>query len=160
LRSHAFAALLLAAAAASALMPRRLASQVESARDKGLRAVGFTARSHSGVGEFVSEEQIAEQKAVQMTDLFTKIHGVRVDYSSGYPMIAASTTPAGGCVSYIVDGDQVRISDPADFNKSLQPGDVSAIEVYTAPETPDQFRSPSVSQCEVIVIWTKKKIGG
>ncbi len=158
-RSTTLVAALVVAVAFGALA-QRLAAQGESARDKGLREVGYTARAQKGVGEFVNEDQIAQRQPAQMTDLFTKVSGIRVDYSSGYPLLTASSTPSGGCVSYIVDGQQVIMSNPEDFNSFMHPGDVSAIEVYAAPETPDQFRTRTDAQCEVIVIWTKKKIGG
>ena len=150
----------LVVALASAALAHRAAAQGESARDKGLREVGYTARVQKGVGEFVNEDQIAQRQPAQMTDLFTKVQGIRVDYSSGYPLLTASSTPSGGCVSYIVDGQQVAMSNAEDFNNFMHPGDVSAIEVYAAQEAPDQFRAHAGAQCEVIVIWTKKKIGG
>jgi hypothetical protein len=150
----------LVVAVASGALTQRVAAQGESARDKALREVGYTARVQKGVGEFVNEDQIAQRQAAQMTDLFTKVHGVRVDYSSGYPLLIASSTPSGGCISYVVDGRQISMSNPEDFNNFMHPGDVSAIEVYAAQEVPDQFRTRPDAQCEVIVIWTKQKIGG
>jgi hypothetical protein len=50
--------------------------------------------------------------------------------------------------------------DPQDFNDFMHPDEVSAVEVYTAAEAPAQFQVGGSSSCEVIVIWTKTKIGG
>jgi hypothetical protein len=150
----------LVVAVASGALAQRVAAQGESARDKGLREVGYTARVQTGVGEFVNEDQIAQRQAAQLTDLFTKVHGIRVDYSTGYPVLTESSTPSAGCVSYVVDGRQISMSNPEDFNNFMHPSDVSAIEVYTAHEVPDQFRTRPDAQCEAIVIWTKQKIGG
>jgi hypothetical protein len=180
-RRSTVCAALVVAAIASGVLAQGLEAQNESARDKGLREVGFTSRAHSVQGEFLTEAQIADRHPMQMTDLFTDVRGVRVDYSSGYPMLTASTvpasqprvdnssgypmitatqTPTGGCVSFIVDGKQTSVPDPTDFNKLLHPADVAAIEVYTPAQTPNEFRNGSDANCEVIVIWTRKKVGG
>lgn len=133
---------------------------VEGKRDKGLRDVGFTTRSKAGIGSYITEDQIAERQPTQMTDLFTQMRGIRVDYSSGYPMLEDSRDASGGCVSYVIDGNPTPMPDPQDFNDFMHPDEVSAVEVYTSAEAPAQFQVGGSSSCEVIVIWTKTKIGG
>ena len=133
---------------------------VEGKRDKGLRDVGFTTRSKAGIGEYLTEDQIAERQPTQMTDLFTQMRGIRVDYSSGYPMLEDSRDASGGCVSYVIDGNPTPMPDPQDFNDFMHPDEISAVEVYTSAEAPAQFQVGGNSSCEVIVIWTKTKIGG
>lgn len=160
LRISTLLAVLVAAGLATGVAASGASAQDQNARERGLRDVGFTARATKGEGQFVTEQQIAQQQPAQMTDLFTNIRGIRVDYSSGYPLLTASNTPTGGCVTYTLDGAQISMDNPETLNNFLHPGDVVAIEVYTPQQAPDQFRSRSYPQCEVIVIWTRKKIGG
>jgi hypothetical protein len=133
---------------------------VEGKRDKGLRDVGFSTRMKAGLGQYVTEDQIAQRQPMQMTDLFTQMRGIRMDYSSGYPMITDSRDASGGCVSYVIDGVPQQMPDPQDFNDFMHPDEVSAIEVYTSAEAPAQFQVGGNSSCLVIVIWTKTKVGG
>jgi Carboxypeptidase regulatory-like domain/TonB-dependent Receptor Plug Domain len=140
--------------------PMLAAVHVEGKRDKGLRDVGFTTREKAGIGSYITEDQIAERQPTQMTDLFTQMRGIKVDYSSGYPMLEDSRDATGGCVSYVIDGVPTPMPDPQDFNDFMHPDEVSAVEVYTAAEAPAQFQVGGSSSCEVIVIWTKTRIGG
>ncbi len=140
--------------------PMLAAVTVEGKRDKGLRDVGFSTRSKAGLGQYLTEDQIAQRQPMQMTDLFTQMRGIRMDYSSGYPMITDSRDAGGGCVSYVIDGVPQQMPDPQDFNDFIHPDEVSAVEVYTAAEAPAQFQTGGNSSCVVIVIWTKTKIGG
>jgi Carboxypeptidase regulatory-like domain/TonB-dependent Receptor Plug Domain len=141
--------------------PMLAAVRVEGKRDKGLRDVGYTTREKAGIGVYITEDQIAQRQPTQMTDLFTQVRGIRVQYTSeGYPVLSDSRDATGGCVSYVIDGVPTPMPDPTDFNDFMHPDEVSAIEVYTAAEAPAQFQTGGSSSCEVIVIWTKTKIGG
>ena len=133
---------------------------VEGKRDKGLREVGYTTRARAGIGHYLTEEQIAERQPTLMTDIFTQMPGIRVDYSSGYPQLTSSRDATGGCVSYVIDGVPTQMPDPTDFNDYMHPDEISAVEVYTPSEAPAQFQVGGNSSCEVIVIWTKTKVGG
>jgi hypothetical protein len=133
---------------------------VEGKRDKGLREVGFSTRQKAGLGHYITEDQIADRQPMQMTDIFTTMPGIHVDYSSGYPVLTSSRDAMGGCVSYVIDGIPQQMPDPHDFNDFMHPDEVSAIEVYSPSEAPAQFQTGGNSSCEVIVIWTKTKVGG
>jgi len=140
--------------------PMLAAVTVEGKRDKGLRDVGFSLRKKAGLGQYITEEQIAERQPMQMTDLFTQMRGIRMDYSTGYPVLTSSRDAMGGCVSYVIDGVNTQMPDPTDFNDFMHPDEVSAIEVYTPSEAPAQFQVGGNSSCAVVVIWTKTKVGG
>jgi hypothetical protein len=127
---------------------------------KSLDAVGFTARAHSGNGEYMTETQIAQEHPARVTDLFTNVRGVRVDYSTGYPVLEDARTASGSCLKYVVDGVSTAMADGGDLNNFLRPDGIAAIEVYAPAQTPDAFRGDTKSDCEVIVIWTKDKIRG
>jgi hypothetical protein len=141
--------------------PPQLATvTVEGKRDRGLRNVGFSTRQRAGLGHFLTEDQIAERGPTQMTDLFTTMPGIHVDYSSGYPVLTSSRDATGGCVTYVIDGVPTPMPDPTDFNDYMRPDEVSAVEVYSPSEAPAQFQTGAQSSCAVIVIWTKTKVGG
>jgi len=134
---------------------------IEGKRDKGLREVGFTTRQRAGLGHYLTEDQIAQRQPMQMTDLLTQMPGIRMDYSSGYPVPTSSRDAMGGCVSYVIDGVPQQFGlETQDFNDYMHPDEVSAMEVYSPSEAPAQFQVGGNSSCEVIVIWTKTKIGG
>jgi hypothetical protein len=143
--------------------PGRTSSATKPAADKinagkNLQAVGFTARSQAGPGAFMTEQQIAEVHATEATDLLTGVPGIRVDYSTGYPALVDAYATDGGCVSYVVDGIAKPLPEPTDFNDLVGPGDIAAMEVYAAEQTPHVFRSSAGRTCEAVVVWTNHKI--
>jgi len=135
-------------------------ARIRRGREEALRAVGFTSRRESGTGHFITDEDIAQAQPGHFADLFTNMPGIRVDYSTGYPVLTSSVGGLGGCVSYIIDGVPRQLSDPGDLDALVPLGQVTAIEVYNASEAPADFRTSEQSSCEVIAIWTKAKING
>src|SRR5581483_11554296 len=72
---------------------------------KGLADVGFDRRKKIGLGHFLTRDQIEEKIPTYMTDIFTTMPGIHVDYSSGQPVLTGSRgTTGSGCVNYVVDG--------------------------------------------------------
>ena len=132
--------------------------QVEGKREKGLRNVGFSQRQKSGLGRYLTEDQIAEKLPTVMTDIFTTIPGLMVDYSSGQPQLKGSRGAGGSCLTYVIDG--VPTPMQGDFNDYMHPDEVAAVEVYQSSEAPAQFQSGGQSDCAVVVIWTKTRVGG
>ncbi len=132
--------------------------QVEGKREKGLRNVGFTQRQKSGLGRYLTQDQIAEKLPTVMTDIFTTIPGLMVDYSSGQPQLKGSRGAGGSCLTYVIDG--VPTPMQGDFNDYMHPDEVAAVEVYQSSEAPAQFQASGQSDCAVVVIWTKTRVGG
>ena len=133
--------------------------QVEGKREKGLREVGFTARQKSGMGRYLTEEQIANKMPTVMTDIFTTVPGLTINYSNGDPEVRSSRNAGGGCVNYVIDGVPAPIGG-GDFNDYMRPEEVAAVEVYQSSEAPAQYAAPGRSDCAVILIWTKTRVGG
>jgi hypothetical protein len=132
--------------------------QVEGKREKGLRNVGFTQRQKSGLGRYLTEDQIAEKLPTVMTDIFTTVPGLMVDYSTGQPQLKGSRGAGGSCLTYVIDG--VPTPMQGDFNDYMHPDEVAAVEVYQSSEAPAQFQASGQSDCAVVVIWTKTRVGG
>jgi hypothetical protein len=138
--------------------PTLTAVQVEGKREKGLRNVGFTQRQKSGLGRYMTEDQIAEKLPTVMTDIFSTVPGLTLDYSSGQPQLKGSRGPGGSCLTYVIDGVPTQMQ--GDFNDYMHPDEVAAVEVYQASEAPAQFQSSGQTDCAVLVIWTKTRVGG
>src|SRR5688500_3720720 len=125
-------------------------------RDLGLERVGFSRRRKTGMGAYLGPEEIARRRAAHFVDLFTTVPIVRRStYSDGRPVLVGRPTGVGdGCVNYYVDDVPWLGGGVEDF---IMPGEVGAIEVYSAAFTPAQFRQGGRS-CETVVVWTKPKL--
>jgi hypothetical protein len=132
--------------------------QVEGKREKGLRNVGFTQRQKSGLGRYLTADQISEKLPTVMTDIFSTVPGLMIDYSSGQPQLKGSRGAGGSCLTYVIDGVQTPMQ--GDFNDYMHPDEVAAVEVYQSSEAPAQFQTGGQSDCAVVVIWTKTRVGG
>jgi hypothetical protein len=144
----------------SAAPPQLATVVVEGKMDKGLRDVGFTGRKQAGIGHFVTADQIAERGAIRLTDIFSQMPGIRVNYTVDPPQLVGSRDAQGGCITYVFDGVQTPMDDPGDFDTFMQPDEIAAVEVYTSSEAPPQYSTPGKSSCTVIMIWTKTRVGG
>ncbi len=142
--------------------PPQLASvNVQATKlEQGLKKVGFTDRKKMGLGHFMTEDQIANKMPQNMTDVFTTMPGITVNYSSGQPVLQGSRTAGGGCVTYYVDDVPYREQTPGDLNDYMRPEELSAVEVYNASDVPAEYAQAGHSSCTTIVMWTKTKIGG
>jgi hypothetical protein len=133
---------------------------VEGKMDKALRDVGFTQRKQSGLGHFLTAEQIALRGPIRMTDIFQQMPGIRVNYTVDPPTLIGTRDAQGGCITYVFDGVQTPMDDAGDFDTFMDPSQVAAVEVYSSSEAPPQFSKAGQSSCTVIVIWSKTRVGG
>ncbi len=126
---------------------------------KGLEQVGYNHRQKMGLGHFLNREQIESKIPTYMTDIFTTMPGIRVDYSSGQPVLTGTRGTSGnGCVSYVVDGSPYSEASPGDINDFMHPNEVEAVEVYSDVDTPAEYQKPGQS-CTTVIIWTKTRTG-
>lgn len=126
---------------------------------KGLADVGYDRRKKMGLGHFMDRQQIEEKIPTYMTDIFTTTPGIRVDYSSGQPVLTGTRgTTGNGCVNYVVDGTPYSEASPGDINDFMHPNEVEAVEVYSDVDTPAEYAKPGTS-CTTVIIWTKTRTG-
>jgi Carboxypeptidase regulatory-like domain len=126
---------------------------------KGLNDVGYSRRQKMGLGHFMNREQIEGKIPTYMTDIFTTTPGIRVDYSSGQPVLTGTRgTTGSGCVNYVIDGSPYTEASPGDINDFMHPNEVEAVEVYSDVDTPAEFGKPGTS-CSTVIIWTKTRTG-
>jgi len=126
---------------------------------KGLAQVGYDRRKKMGLGKFLDREQIESRIPTYMTDIFTTMPGIRVDYSSGQPVLTGTRgTTGNGCVNYVIDGTPYSEATPGDINDFMHPNEVEAVEVYSDVDTPAEYAKPGTS-CTTVIVWTKTRTG-
>lgn len=133
---------------------------------------GFYRRLRQGIGQFLTPEEVAQIPASKATDILRRVAGLRV-----FPGDVKSEFALARCVRYqprayvngvepfgadIGDIDRPRVYvdgqelSSADIDLTLNPGDISAVEVYTGgAQMPPEFNRAAPGRCGVIVIWTK-----
>ncbi len=137
------------------------------ARIPRLDRSGFYERARSGQGVFLDADAIAERPVSRPTQIFERMNGVRVRYTSGQTGSRPMITAGQGCVPALwVDG--VRIRDPQPFTLNPSPNrpplylddvvslnSIEGIEVYRdQAEMPAQYTGTG-SECGVVVVWTR-----
>ena len=132
----------------------------------GYASVGFDRRRQTGVGFYMTAEDVARKQPTMFHDIFVAVPGVHVVFGRGGQPIIAATRAAGGCVSYVIDGAPYSEGVPGDIDDYIRPEEVGAIESYESTEAPAEYRSTNRSAvgiggfgCAVIVIWTKTRLG-
>lgn len=141
-----------------AYVPELTPVEVVSRRDEGLERVGFSTRKRLGAsGYFMTPEQIEARKATYFTDLLNGVPSLRVQGSLGRTRITSTRGAGSGCVNVFVDGSRWQQMDSGDLDAFLQPGETSAIEVYSGGSIPVEFTTGG-QDCSVVVIWTKTRV--
>jgi hypothetical protein len=117
----------------------------------------FTERARTGVGRYITAEDIARRKPVFLTDLLRIIPGLWVDGVGGTGDTGVSMRGifSSRCSPNVVmNGFVIPGLFAADINAAMYPEDVLGIEIYRAGLVPPQF-TIGPSDCGAIVIWTK-----
>ncbi|HSG46711.1 MAG TPA: Plug domain-containing protein, partial [Longimicrobiales bacterium] len=129
---------------------------------------GFRERLRTGMGVYITREQIERRRPTYMADLLREVPGVTVTGSGigNRPIIQIGRTLSQGCEAQIwVDGfllnrrltaapgapmADVRLDD------AVHPLSVEGIEIYRGlASVPAQFLNPD-ARCGVIVVWTRR----
>lgn len=124
------------------LVPVLEAVLVQARRDFALERVGFAGRRRSGLGKYLTTEELERRHALSIADFLTHIPSLRRD---------AGLSPA--CITYWVDGTR-WLGSPDD---AMSPSEVGAIEAYSSSFVPSEFQN--FDMCGVVVIWSKWKLG-
>ena len=130
---------------------------VTARRVASLDKVGFTKRQQSGMGYFLTPEQIQRLRPNRLTDVLHQVPGLRVSYSPEGEVVTSSRGVGGDCVQYYVDDMPWMSAQPGDINNFVNGPEVVGIEVYQGSNTPPQY-SRAMRDCVTIVVWTKFKI--
>ncbi|HEY6208266.1 MAG TPA: TonB-dependent receptor [Gemmatimonadales bacterium] len=115
------------------------------------RFADFERRRHSGMGYFLTKEQIERAGATHLVDILVTVRGVQQVCLSNDCIAKMVRSPAGCYPQYFLDG----IASTPYFARNTPPEDVQGVEIYRgSSETPGEFIG-SNSACGVIAIWTK-----
>ncbi len=130
--------------------------RIVAARVRGRDIRGFLERSRSGVGRYLTEEDVARRKPIVTSDLFRTVPGLSVERSPlGDTMIGMRNSFGDECVpAFYLDGHHMRNLSADDINGFVDPKEIAGIEVYSGAGQPPQFQE-ALSGCGSIVIWTK-----
>jgi len=130
-------------------------SVTERAPAQNYRLVAFEERRRTGRGQYLTEEQIDQTGAYNLSDAVRTLRGII--YECGGPelgeracYVRMSRAPMR-CRPEIVIDEQTD----NDFGLSTPIRDIVAIEVYTGPaDVPGEFAGRNAG-CGVIVVWTR-----
>ena len=117
----------------------------------GRRFADFERRRHSGMGHFITKEQIEHAGTAALIDILVTVRGVQQVCLSNNCVAKMVRSPPGCYPQYFLDGQE---STPY-FARNTPPQDIQGIEIYRgSSETPGEFIGTN-SGCGVIAIWTK-----
>lgn len=120
-----------------------------------LEGTGFEERSRTGMGRYITAEQMARHPVSLTSQLFARIAGVRLDRGPLGETYMTVRGPFGRCApSVYIDGHHIRGLSAEDIDSWAHPEDVAGVEVYTGAMVPPEFQ-PGMIGCGSIVIWTK-----
>jgi hypothetical protein len=131
--------------------------KVVAGRANDPERAGFMERRRSGIGSYLTPDDIARRRAIVTSDLFRMMPGVRVegDTSGFEKQLMVRGSQARWCKAAIyLDGRHVDGLSADDINGMVSPHEIAAIEVYAGSSVPPQFQE-ILSGCGSIVIWTK-----
>jgi hypothetical protein len=130
----------------------RLTDIVVEARNSKLltRFTDFERRRQTGLGTYITRDEIKARGYMSMGDALRTVTGVRVNCGVVDCSVHMTRSTAGCYPIYYVDGQLAR-----SFAASTPINDVQGVEVYRgAGELPGEFGG-SGAMCGVIVIWTR-----
>jgi hypothetical protein len=128
---------------------------VRATRDAALERVGFASRARVGGGFYVHPAELAQRGAARISDYLVGAPMLNVSGSGSNRRVTGRRQGTrSGCVSYAIDGQQWTGPHP---DEHLNPDEVAAIEVYPRGLAPALFLG--IDSCEVVVIWTKARLG-
>jgi hypothetical protein len=120
-----------------------------------LEGTGFEERRRSGMGRYITAEQMARLPASLTSQLFARVPGVRLDRGTLGDTYLTVRGPFGRCSpSVYLDGHHIRGLSAEDIDSWAHPEDIAGVEIYTGAFVPSEFQ-PGMSGCGSIVIWTK-----
>lgn len=122
-------------------------------RSPRLETSGFYERQKEGFGRFLTAEEIEKRNALEVTDLFRGIPGVRLIPSGVRDWQIIMSRGGSNCEPRIFVDNLAMTT--ADLEDAVQPEHIAGIEVYRgSSEIPARWGGSRAS-CGVIVIWTK-----
>ena len=117
---------------------------------------GFEARRRTGQGRYLTAEDIARRGAINTSDLFRSMPGIRMDMAAtGFDRIIQMRGLMEDWCSpaLYLDGHVVQSFSIDDVDSWIAPDRIAGIEVYASGMVPGQYQR--MDACGAVVIWTK-----
>lgn len=132
------------------------AVKVVATRVADRQASGFDERKRSGMGRFLTSEDLERRGVLFLSDAFKNLGGVRIDTdSAGERRIYVRSAFNGYCEpTFYIDGLPMYTLTADEVDGAVSAKRVRAVEVYNEGTVPPQFQQ-AFSGCGSIVIWTK-----
>ena len=128
--------------------------RITAGRVRGRDLTAFNARRHTGLGHYLTAEDVARRGAFVTSDLFRNLPGVRFERATFGESEMLIRGPFGWCrPAFYLDGIYLNIG-PDDVDTWVRPNEIAGVEVYTGDMVPIEFQR-GLSGCGSIVIWTK-----
>lgn len=118
---------------------------------------GFLERRRSGVGRFLTREDITLRQPIVTSDIFRTVPGVRLELDADRfdSRILMRGAVDEWCLPVIfIDGRRMNNLSADELDTWMRPKDIIGIEVYTGAGVPPQYEQ-GMSACGSIVIWTR-----
>ena len=114
----------------------------------------FQARVKSGMGRYLTAEDIARRASYMTSEIFQTVPGLAIE-ADGEESFVYMRGVTGPCVpAYYVNGALLFNLSTRELDAFVRIKDVIGIEVYAGAAAPPQFQ-PGLSGCGSIVIWTR-----
>jgi len=127
------------------------------ASDESKDVTGFLRRKRSGLGRYLTQEQIDDIRPQYASDAIRRIPGLMVT-GSGYSA-NVYTTRGQGCVRFLVDGSPVNSDAGQTIDELVNATDIAAMEFYNVSDVPlDLAGGGANSGCALLAIWTKGQL--
>ncbi|HEX8670823.1 MAG TPA: carboxypeptidase regulatory-like domain-containing protein [Longimicrobium sp.] len=146
-------------AGAVELDPLTITSRAAPPHVPGLERAGFYQRERTSPGVFMRREEVIRKGGTRMSELLTRVPGVRRVVAGGRAGVTLGRQgPGGRSCSPAVFLDGQPIARPEGIDEIIAISAVEAVEVYRGPsQTPARFAGPEVG-CGVVVIWTQQQV--
>lgn len=119
-----------------------------------LRGTGFDERRRSGMGRYITSEDLAHRLLINTSDVFRTVPGMQLDRQPLGDTQLSVRGPFGRCrPTFVVDGHMMRGLTADDIDAFVHPDEIAGVEVYTGAMVPPQFQE-GLTGCGTIVIWT------
>ena len=116
---------------------------------------GFADRRRSGVGHYLTADDVAKRAPIVTTDLLRNMSGVR--YNTADEGILVRGAVSEWCTPEIyLDGRPLRGLLFDELDNWVHPDEIAGIEVYAGITTPVQYQT-GLTGCGSIVIWTHNR---
>jgi len=120
-------------------------------------ATGFTRRQKSGMGRYLTQDQIDDIRPQYVSDALRRIPGLYVS-GSGYST-NVTTTRGNGCVRFLIDGNPVSSAGGQSIDELMNANDLAAVEFYNVSDVPlDLAGGGGNGGCALLALWTKGQL--